>query len=65
MELVERLRKAAPKEVLMAWAAELAKEGIKVDLQRLIAPRGFQSLPRRCVVERTIAWISHSGLHRY
>lgn len=60
VELVERPRKAAPKEVLMAWAAELAKEGIKVDLQKLIAPRGFQVLPRRWVVERTIAWISHN-----
>jgi putative transposase len=60
VELVERPRKAAPKEVLMAWATELAKEGMKVDLQKPIAPRGFQILPRRWVVERTIAWISHN-----
>jgi transposase len=60
VELVERPRKAAPKEVLMAWAAELAKEGMTVDLQKLIAPRGLQILPRRWVVERTIAWISHN-----
>jgi putative transposase len=60
VELLERPRKAAPKEVLMAWAAELAKEGMKVELQKLIAPRGFQILPRRWVVERTIAWISHN-----
>jgi transposase len=57
VEFVERPRKAAPKEVLMAWAAELAKEGMTVDLQKLIAPRGFQILARRWVVERTFSWI--------
>jgi putative transposase len=41
----------------MAWAAELAKEGMTVDLQKLIAPRGFQILARRWVVERTFSWI--------
>jgi len=30
-ELVERARNPAPKEVLMAWAREWAKEGVKVD----------------------------------
>jgi putative transposase len=58
--LVERPRKAAPKEVLMAWAAELAKEGMKVDWQKLLGPRGFQVLPRRWVVERSFAWICHN-----
>jgi putative transposase len=57
VEFVERPRKAAPKEVLMAWAAELAKEGMTVDLQKLIAPRGFQILARCWVVERTFSWI--------
>ncbi len=58
--LVERPRKAAPKEVLIAWTAELAKEGMKVDWQKLIPPRGFQVLPRRWVVERSFAWICHN-----
>jgi putative transposase len=60
VELVERPRKAAPKEVLMAWAAEWAKEGKEVDWQKLLPPRGFQVLPRRWVVERSFAWICHN-----
>jgi len=31
VDLVERPRKAASKEVLMAWAREWAKEGVRVD----------------------------------
>jgi len=57
VDLVERPRKPAPKEVLMAWAREWAKEGVKVDWQRLLPPEGFQVLPRRWVVERTFSWI--------
>src|SRR5215204_2384638 len=35
VDVVERPRQAAPKEVLMAWAREWAKEGVKVvDLRR-------------------------------
>jgi putative transposase len=46
--------------VAKAWAREWSKEGIEVDWQRLIPPRGFtRVLPRRWVVERTIAWICH------
>src|SRR3712207_891487 len=47
----------APKEVLMAWAREWAKEGVKVDWEKLLPPKGFQVLPRRWVVERTFSWI--------
>jgi putative transposase len=57
VEIVERPRKPAPEKVLMRWAAELANEGMKVDWQKLLPPRGFQALPRRWVVERTFAWI--------
>jgi transposase len=60
VELVERPRKAAPKEVLMAWAQEWAKEGVKADWKKLLPPKGFQVLPRRWVVERTIAWIDQN-----
>jgi putative transposase len=35
----------------------MAKEGVSVYWQRLLPPKGFQVLPRRWVVERTIAWI--------
>jgi putative transposase len=60
VDLVERPRKPAPEEVLMAWAEEWAKEGVAVDWQKLMPPKGFVVLPRRWVVERTIAWIDHN-----
>jgi transposase len=60
VELVERPRKPAPEKVLEAWAAEWAKEGEKADWQKLLPPRGFLVLPRRWVVERSLAWISHN-----
>jgi len=60
VELVERPRKPAPKEVLMSWAEEWTKEGVEVDWQKLMPPRGFQVLPRRWVVERSFAWICHN-----
>jgi putative transposase len=60
VELVERPRKLAPEEVLMRWAEELVKEGKMVDWQKLLPPRAFQVLPRRWVVERSFAWISHN-----
>jgi putative transposase len=56
-DLVERERKPAPKEVLIAWAREWAKEGVRVDWEKLLPPQGFQVLPRRWVVERTFSWI--------
>ena len=39
---------------------EWAKEGVKVDFDKFMPPRGFQVLPRRRVVERTIAWIDQN-----
>ena len=60
VDLVERQRKPAPEEVLMAWAREWEREGVKVDWQKLLPPRGFVVLPRRWVVQRTIAWIDHN-----
>jgi transposase len=61
VDLLERPPKPAPEEVLMAWAAEWAKEGVKADWQHLLPPtKGFQVLPRRWIVERTIAWLEHN-----
>ena len=60
VELVERPRKPAPKEVLMAWAQQVAKEGVTVDWEKLLPPRGFIALPRRWVVERTCAFLCHN-----
>jgi putative transposase len=60
VDLVERPKRPAPEEVLMRWAKEWAKEGVAVDWQKLMPPKGFQVLPRRWVVERTISWIDHN-----
>jgi putative transposase len=60
VDLVERPRRAAPEEVLKLWAKEWAKEGEKVDWQKLMPPQGFEVLPRRWVVERTFSWIDHN-----
>ncbi len=60
VDLVERPRKPAPKEVLMAWAREWAKEGVKVDWENLLPPKGFQILPRSWVEERTFSWIDQN-----
>jgi putative transposase len=60
VELIERPRKPAPKEVLRAWAEQWDKEGVKVDWQKLLPPQGFQVLPRRWVVERSFAWLCHN-----
>jgi putative transposase len=57
VDLVERPRKPAPREVLMRWAEEWAKEGVAVDWRKLLPPEGFVVLPRRWVVERTLSWI--------
>jgi putative transposase len=60
VDLVERPRKPAPKQVLMAWAEQWLHEGVKVDWEKLLPPKGFVVLPRRWVVERSFAWISHN-----
>jgi putative transposase len=60
VEVVRRPRKPVPEKVARLWAEEWAKEGKKVDWQRLMPPRGFRLLPRRWVVERTFAWLSQN-----
>src|SRR5918995_1471459 len=60
VEVVRKPKKPLPEEVAKRWAAEWAKEGKAVDWQGLMPPKGFQVLPRRWVVERTFAWISHN-----
>jgi transposase len=46
--------------VLIAWAREWAKEGVRVDWQKLMPPQGFVVLPRRWVVERTFSWLDQN-----
>jgi hypothetical protein len=59
VELLERPKKPAPEGVLMAGAREWAKEGVALDWQKMLPPKGFVVLPHRWV-ERTIAWIDHN-----
>jgi putative transposase len=60
VDLVERPRKPAPKKVLMAWAEQWLHEGVVVDWEKLLPPKGFVVLPRRWVAERSFAWICHN-----
>jgi putative transposase len=60
IEVVRKPQKPIPEKVAKVWAQEWAKEGKEVDWQRLMPHRGFRVLPRRWVVERTFAWISHN-----
>ena len=55
VELVERPKKPAPKELLKSWAEQWHIEGVKVDWEKLLAPKGFQALPKRWVVECTFS----------
>ncbi len=47
MEVVRKPPRPIPEEVAKVWAAERAKEGRKLDWQRLMPPRGYVALPRR------------------
>jgi hypothetical protein len=38
VDLLERARKVAPKDVLMGYAKEWAREGMQVDWHKLLAP---------------------------
>ena len=60
IEIVRRPPKPIPEEVARSWAQEWAKEGQRVDWQKLMPPRGFVVLPRRWVVERTFSWLGQN-----
>ena len=45
----------------MAWARELAKEGVALEWQKFMPQQGFVVLPRRWVLERTFSWIDQNG----
>jgi putative transposase len=60
VEVVRKPAKPIPEKVAKVWAQEWAKEGLKVDWQKLIPPRGYVALPRRWVVERTFSWLSQN-----
>jgi putative transposase len=60
VEVVRKPKQPVPEEVAKRWAEEWAKEGQKVDWQRLMPPRGYMALPRRWLVERTFSWLSQN-----
>jgi putative transposase len=61
-EIVRHPRKLAPEEVMVRWAWERAKEGVIVDWKKLLPEEGPRrpSLPKRWIVERSLAWICHN-----
>ncbi len=60
VEVVHRTPKPTPEKIARIWAQEWAKEGRKIDWQKLLPRRGFELLPRRWVVERTFSWLSQN-----
>ncbi len=58
--MVRKPPKPVPEKVAKRWAEEWAKEGKKVDWERLMPPRGYVTLPRRWVVERTFSWLGQN-----
>jgi putative transposase len=57
-EIVGHPPKLAPEEVMMRWAKELAKEGVKLDTKEFMPEKGPRPfLPKRWIVERTFSWL--------
>jgi transposase len=60
-EIVRHPKKLAPEEVMRAWVREFNKEGIPIDLDKLLAGKGPRAfLPKRWIVERTFSWLSQN-----
>jgi transposase len=60
-EIVRHPKKLAPEEVMRAWVREFDKEGVPIDLDKLLAHKGPRPfLPKRWIVERTFAWLSQN-----
>ncbi len=47
VEVVHRTPKPIPEKIARIWAEEWAKEGKRIDWQRLVPRRSFEVLPRR------------------
>jgi putative transposase len=60
-EIVRHPPKLAPEEVMKAWVRECNKEGIAIDLEKLMPEKGPRPfLPKRWIVERTFSWLSQN-----
>jgi putative transposase len=60
VKVVRKPLKPVSEKVVRLWDEKWAKEGEKVDWQRLMPPRGFGVLTRRWVVERTFSWLGQN-----
>ena len=65
VELVERPKKLVPEVVLMRWAAEWAKEGVAVDLRKLLPPKGyiFSYSLRSRILRSPLYFSTHSSMN--
>src|ERR687890_2187424 len=60
-KIVRHPKKLAPEEVMRAWLREFNKEGVPIDLDKLLAGKGPRPfLPKRWIVERTFSWLSQN-----
>ena len=60
-EIVRHPKKMAPEQVMWAWVREFNKEGVAIDLEKLVPERGPRPfLPKRWIVERTFAWLGQN-----
>jgi hypothetical protein len=60
-EIVRHPKKLAPEEVMRTWVREFNKEGVAIDLEKLMAEKGpMPFLPKRWIVERTFAWLGQN-----
>jgi putative transposase len=60
-EIVRHPKKPAPEEVMMAWVREFNKEGVPIDVTKLMPEKGPRPfLPKRWIVERTFSWLGQN-----
>jgi putative transposase len=60
-EIVRHPKKLAPEQVMNAWVREFNKEGVPIDLDKLLPEKGPRPfLPKRWIVERTLAWLGQN-----
>jgi hypothetical protein len=60
-EIVRHPPKMAPEQVMSAWVREFNKDGVPIDLEKLVPEKGPRPfLPKRWIVERTLAWLGQN-----
>jgi putative transposase len=60
-EIVRHPPKLAPEGVMRVWVREFNKEGVAIDLDKLMPEKGPRPfLPKRWIVERTFAWLGQN-----